>query len=59
MQKEENTTMNNANLQVLLCESNLITEALTEINGWEIEEVKNFLEGLQESINDIIYDETY
>ena len=51
--------MNNANLQVLLCESNLITEALTEINGWEIEEVKNFLEGLQESINDIIYDETY
>ena len=50
--------MNNANLQVLLCERNMISEALTEINDWTVEDFKNYLEGLQESIDDILYDET-
>ena len=50
--------MTNINIEVLECESNLITEALNELNGWEVDDMRNFLLGLQESLEDIIYDET-
>lgn len=50
--------MTNTNIQVLECESDLISQALNELNGWDAEDFRNYLLGLQESLEDIIYDET-
>ena len=46
------------NIEVLKEEINWLDTALQELNDWDTQDFRNALEGLHDSLADIVYDET-